>query len=192
MRLGALQETHARQPSRANGNHPLDDVKAFSQRVSGRVQERANTLLLVVVQHGPAHTIGTQLGLKPDQQHDPHQPHQHRRNHQLPTHTGKENDRHPGNQHQQRGAQIGLLHDQPHRHGQQQARGHKVKRAQLALAFLKPPGQHQRHGDFENFAGLDGDAHIQPAARTLFSDAKYGYRNQQTHTQHIQRHGQGH
>ena len=39
-------------------------------------------------------------------------------------------------QHQQRGAQIRLLHDQAHRNGQQQHGGHEIKRAKLALAIM--------------------------------------------------------
>jgi hypothetical protein len=85
---------------------------------------------------------------------------------------GEKDDRQAGRQHQQRGAQVGLLHDQPDRHRQQHAGHQEIERAQLALALLEPPGQHQRHGDLQDFAGLDDDAHVQPAPRALLGDAE--------------------
>ena len=41
----------------------------------------------------------------------------------------------------------------------------KVQRAQLALAFWKPPGQHQGMAIFRNLAGLDDDAQVPSAVR---------------------------
>lgn len=58
-----------------------------------------------------------------------------------------------GSHHQQRGAQIGLLHDQAHGHHQQHKGDDKVRGAQIALAALEPPGQHQRRGDLQKPEG---------------------------------------
>jgi hypothetical protein len=56
--LRALHEAFAKQPARADGDHALDDVKTLAQRVSRGVQQGADALLLVVMQHGPAHAVG--------------------------------------------------------------------------------------------------------------------------------------
>ena len=148
MRLRAGHEAFAKHATRANRNHALNDVKAFAQRVPRGVQQRADALLLVVMKHRPAHAVSTQLGLKPDQQKHAQQPQHHGRHDQLPAQTRKEDNRQPSGQHQQRCAQVRLLHDQTHGHNQQQPGHQKIKRSQLALTLLKPPGQHQRHGNF--------------------------------------------
>ena len=144
------------------------------------------------MQHRPAHAVSAQLRLEPDHQENAGQPQQHRRRNQLPAQAGKKDHRQAGRQHQQRGAQVRLLHDQAHRHHQQQTGHQVVKRAQLALAFLEPPGQHQRHRNFQDFAGLDHDAQVDPAFRAFFRDAKNRHGDQQGHAQHIQGHGKRH
>jgi hypothetical protein len=63
-------------------------------------------------------------------------------------------------------------------------------RAQLAFALLEPPGQHQRHGDLHQLAGLDHHPDIEPAGGALLGDAEQGGGQQQGHAQRIQRHGQ--
>ena len=192
MGLRALHKALAKNAARTNGNHALDDVKSFAQRIASGVQQGAHALLLVFTQQGPTKAVSAQSGFKPHQQHHPDQAQDDWRQNPDPAQPCEENHIQAGCQHQDGGAQIGLLGDQPHRHHQQRCGHGKVQRAQLPLTLLKPPGQHQRHGNFENFAGLNHNAHIQPAARPFFSQAKQGHGNQQGHAQGVQRHGKGH
>ena len=62
------------------------------------------------------------------------------------------------------------------------------KHAELPLAALKPPGQHHRHGDLHQLAGLDHQAHIEPALRAFPLDTKQEHRQQQGHAQRLHRH----
>jgi hypothetical protein len=64
MGLRALHETLCPKATRTNGNHALDDVKPLAQGVTGRVEQGANALLLVIVQQRPTKTVGTQGRLK--------------------------------------------------------------------------------------------------------------------------------
>ena len=116
----------------------------------------------------------------------------HRRQHQAPAQAGKKDHRQAGRQHQQRGAQVGLLHDQADRNRQQHGAHREVERAQLAFALLEPPGQHQRHRDLQDFAGLYRDAQVEPARRALARDAEQRHRDQQRHAGHVQRHRNRH
>ena len=192
MGLRALHETLAGHAARANRDHALDDVKALAQRVTRRVQQRADALLLVIVQHRPTHAIGAQGIAIPDDGEQPQDDQKQRRRNQLPAQACKKYHVQARRQHQDGGAQIWLLHDEPNRHGQQQHGHTKVQRTQQPLALLEPPCQHQRHGDFQDFAGLDGDAQVQPAARALFGDTKDGNGNQQSHPHGVERHRQRH
>ena len=177
MRLRSGHKALAKHAARANRNHALNDVKALAQRVARRVEQRADALLLVVVQNRPAVAVGAQLRLEPDDQENADQPEQHRRRNQLPAQPGKKNHRQSRAQHQQRGAQIRLLHDQSDRHRQKPQRSDKIERAQLAFALLEPPGQHQRHGDFQDFARLNHDTDIEPAPGAFLGDAEKSHAN---------------
>ena len=192
MGLRAGHEALAKHAARTNGDHALNDVKALAERVSRGVKQGADALLLVVVQNGPANAVSTQLRLKPDDQKNTHQAEHNRRRNQLPAQAGKKYHRQAGAQHQQRRAQIGLLHDESNRNGQQHQRHHKIKRAQLTFAFLKPPGEHERHGNFQDFAGLNHHTKVQPALGALFGDTKNRHCYQQGNTGDVKRHGKHH
>ena len=186
VRLRAGHESLAKGPARTNGNHALDDVKSLAQRVTRRIEQRADALLLVVVQHRPAYTLGTDLGLKTHDQHDPYGDQQHGGQHQLPGQTSEENHRKPSRQHQQRGPQIGLLHDEPHRHRQQQAGYREIQCAQLAFALLEPPSQHQGHADLQELARLNHHPQVDPALRPFLGNTGDRYRHQQQHPHRVQ------
>ena len=74
MGLRAGHEALAEKPAGADRNHALDDVKTLAQRVARRIEQGANTLLLIVMQHRPTHAVSAQLRLVPHQQSDPDQP----------------------------------------------------------------------------------------------------------------------
>ena len=167
-------------------------MKALAQWVAGGVQQGADALLLVVVQHHPAHPVRTQCRFVPDQQRDTDAGQQHRGQDQLPAEAGEEDHRQPGGHHQQGGAQVGLLHDQAHWQQQQDPGHQEVQRPQLALAALEPPGQHQRGGDLEDFTGLDDHPQVDPAFGTFLGNAEQRHRNQQGYTHGVQRHGEFH
>ena len=192
MGLRTLHKALAPKTARTNGDHALNDVKPTPQRVTPGVKQGAHALLLVVTQARPAHALGAQLSLKHPQQHQASQTEQQGRGQQAPAQAGKKNNRQTSRQHQYSGAKIGLPEDQPYWQQQQADRHHKVKRTQLALALLEPPGQHQRHGDLQDFTGLNHQAQIEPALRTLFGQPEQRHGHQQANAQHIQRQGQVH
>jgi hypothetical protein len=159
--LRALHEALAPDPARADGDHALDDVKTLAQRVSRRVQQGADALLLVVAQHRPAHAIGAQAAVRSTTSRmtpaAPAPPAAHTRRQLRPA--KKITDR-PAASTSSEVPRSGCFMMSADRHHQQQAGHGEVQRPQLAFAFLEPPGQHQRHRDLEDFAGLDdGDAH---------------------------------
>ena len=194
MRLRALHEALAVQPARADGNHGLQDVKALAQRVTHGVQQRAHALALVFAQHVPVHPVGAKLIAKKHDARHARQRQRHRRQHPAPGQPGEKNHGQAAGHDQQRRAQIRLLHDERHRHGQQRKSARKVHRlaAPLPLPPLKPAGQHERHGNLHDLAGLNHHAHIQPALRAFFGDAKQRHRHQQQHARRVNRHGQPH
>ena len=119
-------------------------------------------------------------------------PTEHRRHDQLPGQAGEEDHRHAGRQHQQRGAQVGLLHDQPHRHHQQhpatmkssgrncpsrfwnhQASISGIAILRISLGWITTPTLSQRRAPFL----------VMPNTATAISSA---------HPQHVQRHRETH
>ena len=56
--LGALHEALAGRAARADRDLALDDVKALAERVGGRVEQRADAVLLVVAHHRPLRRAG--------------------------------------------------------------------------------------------------------------------------------------
>ena len=190
--LRTRHKAFAPDAARADGDHPLDDVKALAQRVAHGVEQGADAGALVVVQKVPTDAIHAQGIAIPNQQHDANGRQQDGGQHQLPGQAGKKDHRQPRGQHQQRGAQVRLLQNQRRRQGQQAKSDDKIAHAGRAFAALEPPGQHQRHGNFQQLRGLNHHAHIHPALCPLFGDAKHQHRNQQRDAQAIQRHGGKH
>ena len=140
------------------------------------------------MQKVPAHAIGTEFGLIPDDEKDAQHAQQHGWHDQLPGQAGEENDGQTGSHHQQRSAKVRLLHDEPDGNQQQHKRDHKIRGPQIAFAALKPPGQHQRRGNFQQFGRLNGHTHIHPACCAFLGDAKQGHGHQQQHPKRVKRH----
>ena len=134
VRLRALHEALAADAAGADGDHALDDVEALAQRVLGRVEQRADALLLVVVQDRASRSRRRTAATRSPRSAPPRPcPMHHRRHDQLPRQAGEEDHRQAGRQHQQGGAQVGLLHDQADRHRQQHRRDHEVERRAAGL-----------------------------------------------------------
>ena len=93
VRLRATHKAFAPHAARANGNHALQDVKAFAQRVAHGVEQGANALLLVFAQNRPAHAFGAQARLKCNEQPDCHHAQHQRGQDQLPAQACKVDDR---------------------------------------------------------------------------------------------------
>lgn len=92
-----------------------------------------------------------------------------------------------GQQHQNGCAQVGLLHDQTHGHCEQH-NGHQiVQRPWAFLAFLEPPGQHERQRNLQQFTGLDDHAYIDPTGGAFFGNAKNRHRNEQDNSGGVER-----
>ncbi len=180
MRLGAVQIALAEHPAGADGDHALDDVEALAQRIALRVEQHHQPLPLIVVHEVPHHR-GTGGGERKQQGDDP------------PRQPGEEDDEGPGEQHQQRGAEVGLLHDETDGDEQQHRGDEKILHPDLALALLEVPGQHQRHGDFHDLGRLHhGDAQIEPAARALAHQPEHGRGDEQRDAKGVDRHGDLH
>ena len=96
MRLGTLHKTLAPKPARANRDHALDDVKPFAQRVSRRIEQSTDTLLLVIVQKRPPETIRTQSRFKKYHHAHAYQPQNNGRNDQPPAQACEKNHRNAG------------------------------------------------------------------------------------------------
>ncbi len=180
MRLGAVQIALTEHSAGADGDHALDDVETLAQRIALRVEQHHQPLPLIVVHEVPHHRRAGG-GERKQQGDDP------------PRQPGEEDDEGTGEQHQQRGAEVGLLGDERHRQ-QQQGRGdEKILHPDLALALLEIPRQHQRHGDFHHLGRLHhGDAQIEPAARALAHQPEQGRGDEQRHAKGVDRHSDLH
>ena len=125
----------------------LDDVEALAERVRGRVEQRADALLLVVVQHRPASTSAAQTAASRRRSAATAAgAEQHRRHDQLPRQAGEEDHVEAGRP--APGCAVprsGCLTIRPTGTSSSTAGDHEVEHAQLAFALLEPPGQHQRH-----------------------------------------------
>ena len=88
----------------------------------------------------------------------------------------------------QRGAQVGLAHDQPHR--QRDSTAATGNRASAApFAPLEVPREHQRQRDLHELRRLEArDAEVEPAARAVDHRAAERHRDQQQDADDIERH----
>jgi hypothetical protein len=143
--------------ARADGDHALDDVEALAQRILVRVEQGADAVLLVLLEHPPvdagradrglAETISATMPTPPS----------------TITGTISRQDRPAKKMHVQAGgqdqharAEVGLLGHQQERHQQQiSAATAQSGRCAAGPRALEPPRQHQRRGDLEQLAGLD-------------------------------------
>ena len=106
--------------------------------------------------------------------------HQHRQD-QLPRQAGEEDHVQAGRQHQDRGAQVGLLDDQAHRHASSSSATTKSS----ARSWPSRRWNHQASisgiAIFRISLRLDHHAEVEPARRALLGDAEQRRRHQQRH-----------
>jgi hypothetical protein len=153
--------------TRADGDGRLDDVIARAERIAGRIDQGQDAFALVVMQHRP-HERCRSAG-------DRHQADDH-----PPGQTGEEDDVEAGGADENRRSQVRLLGDQRERHQQQQAGDDVMAELEHRFVLVEVPGEHQRHGDLQQFGRLDaGKAERQPAPGAIDLDPEEKHQNQQ-------------
>ena len=90
MGLRALHEALAGRPAGADRDLALDDVEALAERVGGRVEQRADAVLLVVANHRPLHVGLTDAVFGNDDGSNRHRREHEHRNDQPPRQAGEE------------------------------------------------------------------------------------------------------
>ena len=156
VRLRAVQPALAGDAAGADRDGRLDGVVAGAERVLRRVEQREHALALVVVQQRPQRAAGSPTPSDAEAADD------------APAEAGEEDDEEAGRADQHRGAEVGLAHDQRHRHASSIAGHDEVAQPQRRLVAVEVPRQHQRHRDLHHLRGLDArDADVQPAPRAV-------------------------
>ncbi|MGF6677554.1 hypothetical protein OKW44_005428 [Paraburkholderia sp. WSM4174] len=178
MRLRTLQPTLAERAARADRDHRLNRVEAFAERVRGRIEQRADAVLLVVVHQRPLHFGLTDLVLKRRDRPNPNHGRDQHRHDQLEAQPREINHEQAGREHQHGRAEVGLLRDQADRHDEDHEADQVVVPAHHAFAALVVPGEHQRCCDLQDFRWLDHHADVDPALRALARKAEHRDRDQ--------------
>ncbi len=93
-----------------------------------------------------------------------------------------------GGGNQQRGAEVGLAHDQPDRHDQEQRRDNVVFQLERCFVAVEIPGQHQRHRDFHELGRLNArNADVEPAPCAIDDFPEQRNAHEQQHAEHVKR-----
>jgi len=191
MGLSAIHPALAHEPTGTDGDGGLDDVESLAERVLRRIEQGADTMLLVIAHPHPFNAGLTQRVAKGHDGADADDAHNGNRHDQLPRQAGKEDHVETGRRHQQTGTEVRLLDDEPDRNRQQQTGEDEFTPADAPLTLLKEPRQHQRHRNLHQLRGLDaGDADIEPALGAFRHLAKQCHADQQHDAHQIKRQGE--
>ena len=145
--LRSLQEPLAEEAARADGDEGLQNVEALAERVRGRIEKRQHALTLVVVHQAPD---------------DGHRQDKDARegNKDALAQACEEDDGCARDEHEDRGAEVGLLHDEADGDGHDDEGRQMVPVADVLPSDVVVPGEH--HGDrkLHELRGLDAHADV--------------------------------
>src|SRR5450756_782765 len=153
--LGSLLPALAEDAARADRDSGLPDLVARAPRGEVRIEERADPVLLVVLQEEPRPSDGERP------RHDEDGP-------PAPGEAAEEERREEERQIRERDAEVRLQHDENHRHAD--GRGQRPDRARAqerAVVVLEDPRQEQRDRDPRELRRLELEpaAHLDPRFR---------------------------
>ena len=168
MGLRAFHPALAREAARADDDEGLQNVEALAERVRGRIEKRQHALTLVVVHQAPD---------------DGHRQDKDARegNKDALAQACEEDDGCARDEHEDRGAEVGLLHDEADGDGHDDEGRQMVPVADVLPSDVVVPGEH--HGDrkLHELRGLDAHADVEPAGGALDGHAEE-MRQKQQHT----------
>src|SRR5262249_16478110 len=168
MGLGAVQPPLPEQAAGADGDRGLDGVVAGAQRILRRVEQREQTLPLVVMQHGPHERQGR------DSQDSSARD-------DAPGKAGEKQHEEARGADEERRSEVGLAHDQRYRQDQHHHRYHVVAEPQASLVTVEIPRERQRYRDLHQLRGLDArNPDVEPAPGTMrdLAEAVHAYEQQ--------------
>ena len=108
--------------------------------------------------------------------------------HDLPRQAGKVEHEDARRADHERGSEVRLPLDQPHRQCDEHGRDDEVGEPHASFVLLEIPGEHQRQRDLHQLRGLEAtDAEIEPAARAVDHRSAERDCDQQQHRHGIER-----
>src|SRR5450830_1804450 len=153
--LGSLLPALAEDAARADRDSGLPDLVARAPRGEVRIEERADPVLLVVLQEEPRPSDGER------RRHDEDGP-------PAPGEAAEEERREEERQIRERDAEVRLQHDENHRHSDGRYQRPDRSRAQeSAVVVLEDPREEKRDRDARELRGLELEpaAHLEPRLR---------------------------